>query len=89
MSSYRREYDHRYRAKREKLLGQPCVWCGAPADTADHVPPLKSFPPGEWVGELLPACKKCNFGRRSERATRRRQREQQPVSGRGLWRKLR
>lgn len=63
-------YGAEYRRKREALIGQPCVWCGAPATTADHVPPLEMFPPGEWDGELWPACERCNCGHRAARAMR-------------------
>lgn len=75
-------YGADYRRRRAALLGLPCVWCGAPADTADHVPTLASCPPGEWTGVLLPACRRCNFGRRAETARRRRPAASAPQSRR-------
>jgi len=59
-------YDHRFRQERAALLADRpvCVWCrGAVATQADHVPSLASFPPGEWVGQLVPSCGPCNASR--------------------------
>jgi len=56
-------YTYAYRKARRKLLEDrpPCAYCRARvADTADHVPPLGAFPPGEWQGQLVPACTSCN-----------------------------
>ena len=61
-------YGSEYRRRRAKLVGLPCVWCGAHSTTADHIPPLSAFPPGQWVGELKPACVRCNSGNRAARA---------------------
>jgi 5-methylcytosine-specific restriction endonuclease McrA len=61
-----RGYGWAYQQERARLLaaGPACVYCSAPATTADHRPPLSSFAdPADWVGELVPACKRCNFGR--------------------------
>lgn len=55
-----------YVRERAALLAShpPCAYCGAPATTADHVPPLASFPdPLLWEGYLLPACLPCNTSR--------------------------
>ena len=66
-----------YRAARRRLkaqmdAGEPCHKCGAPASTVDHVPPLSTFPdPREWVGDLLAACARCNFGHGLNRKSRR------------------
>jgi len=51
-----------YERARAVLLAShpPCVYCGAPATTADHVPPLCELPPGQWRGRLVPACLRCN-----------------------------
>ncbi len=35
----------------------PCVYCGDPATTLDHYPPISSVPK---YGVLLPACHECN-----------------------------
>lgn len=54
-------------ARRHLLADQPPCWkCGALATTADHVPPLRAFTsPAAWVGELRPACLRCNSSWRS------------------------
>ena len=64
--------DARYRAARKSILAteQPCHKCGRRATTIDHVPPLSSVAdPRTWQGELLPACKKCNYGHGLNRKT--------------------
>jgi 5-methylcytosine-specific restriction endonuclease McrA len=57
-------YSWAYRQARRSLLadGPMCVYCKVKrADTADHVPPLSSFPAPElWQGDLVPCCKGCN-----------------------------
>ena len=57
-------YSYKYRRAREVLLlGNPiCAYCKVKrADTADHVPPLSSFPAPElWQGDLVACCKGCN-----------------------------
>lgn len=57
-----RGYDREYRRKRAALLeGNPsCHWCGAPATTADHVPPLSE---GGNHDHMVPACHPCNSAR--------------------------
>lgn len=62
-----RGYGAAYRAARAQLLaGNPrCHWCGAPATTADHEPPLDEV--GHPHLSLVPACGPCNFGRRGRR----------------------
>jgi hypothetical protein len=40
-----------------------CVYCGGPADTSDHTPPLCLLPkpwPGNVQAMTVPACSKCN-----------------------------
>ncbi len=62
------------KARKRLLAGSPvCVYCRErPATTADHVPPLSSAPSPElWVGELKPACGKCNFRMGAELANKR------------------
>ncbi len=63
-------YGRRYRVARAKLLegNPPCHWCGKPATTADHEPPLEVSPHPHLY--LVPACKKCNFGRRNSAKSR-------------------
>jgi len=65
-----------YQVARKRLLasGPVCVWCRErPATTADHVPALSSAPSPElWVGELVPACWKCNSSRGAAMTNKRR-----------------
>ncbi|HUR24018.1 MAG TPA: hypothetical protein VMZ73_09130 [Acidimicrobiales bacterium] len=65
MSSTRRGYGAAYRQARAELLAgsPPCHWCGKPATTADHDPPLESA--GYHHLSLVPACESCNYGRRN------------------------
>ena len=68
MGSY--PYGHRYRKLRAGMLGQPCELLltdecvdagGAPAESADHTPPLSRHE--HWEGSgccvLRPACMPC------------------------------
>lgn len=58
-----RGYDASYEQARRALhleLHPPCYWCGAPATTADHYPPLVTHPDTTY---LVPACQPCNSGR--------------------------
>ena len=59
LSPYERGYTWEYRQARQRLLADqpPCIWCGQPATTADHYPPLKYG--GHWES-MVPACKRCN-----------------------------
>jgi 5-methylcytosine-specific restriction protein A len=64
-SATARGYGADYRRLRSLVVvaGAVCWRCGAPATTADHVPPLRSVAhPSLWVGELRPACTRCNYG---------------------------
>ncbi len=63
-SSKSRGYGRAYRQAREALLASHprCHWCGAPATTADHEPPISVV--GHVHLNLVPACQKCNLGRR-------------------------
>ena len=56
-------YGPAYKRARAALLAgnPPCWWCGRPATTADHEPPLHRSP-GPHLN-LVPACAKCNYGR--------------------------
>lgn len=60
-STTRRGYGYHYQQARARLLagGPPCHWCGRRADTADHWPP-KSY--GGALHDLVPACRRCNYG---------------------------
>jgi 5-methylcytosine-specific restriction endonuclease McrA len=62
-----RGYGRAYQMARATLLAThpPCWWCGAPATTADHVPPLAEV--GHPHYNLVPACKPCNSGRVNKR----------------------
>lgn len=57
-----RGYGRAYQLARKRLLADnpPCHWCGAPATTADHEPPVAIAGPHL---NLVPACGPCNFGR--------------------------
>lgn len=47
----------------KKLRRDPCVWCGEPSDTIDHIDPLRvggSSSPDNLVG----CCYACNYRRR-------------------------
>ena len=61
-----RGYDATYEQARATVLAgsPPCHWCGAPATTADHDPPMAQA--GTHY-RLVPACARCNFGHRSTR----------------------
>ncbi len=61
-----RGYDADYQRARADLLAtrSPCYWCGQPATTADHDPPL-AVPAERRV--LRPACTTCNYGHRAAR----------------------
>ena len=63
-------YGAEYRRRREAVLGQPCIWCGAAADTGEHWPPLETASDGDWTGDILPACRRCNYGRRANKLFR-------------------
>ena len=60
-------YDHRYRrlnGDREALYWR-CVYCGLPADTVDHFPPLSRVHDYDAVDESgiyvkFPCCRQCN-----------------------------
>jgi len=62
-SSTRRGYGRPYQRARAAILegNPPCHWCGDPATTADHEPPLAET--GTPHLNLVPACRKCNYGR--------------------------
>ena len=68
-SSSHRGYGAAYRRARAALLagGPPCHWCGAPATTADHEPPIQVA--GRPHLNLVPACAPCNYGRRPAQPT--------------------
>jgi hypothetical protein len=44
---------------RALILGDPCVYCGVPSDTADHIRPLKAGGTERW-DNLAPCCRSCN-----------------------------
>lgn len=62
-----RGYGRAYQLARKRLLASSpaCHWCGAPATTADHEPPIAEV--GYPHLQLVPSCGPCNFGRRSRR----------------------
>lgn len=53
-----------YRAARARVYGLPCWRCGGRGTTADHVPALAEHAHviGSGCCEVLPACRRCNFG---------------------------
>lgn len=48
-----------------KLLSQPCIYCGKPAEHIDHVIPIARGG-RHSVGNLAPACKSCNLHKSSK-----------------------
>lgn len=48
----------------EGSMDDPCVYCGAKADTADHIVP-RSVGGGNEVENLAPCCKRCNMEKSS------------------------
>lgn len=44
----------------EKMLRQPCIYCGAKSEHIDHIVPL-SRGGRHSIGNLAPACAKCNL----------------------------
>lgn len=50
---------------RQLLAGDPCSYCGAPAEHADHIVPLSKGGPEAW-DNLTAACASCN-GRKNTR----------------------
>lgn len=62
-SPKQRGYDGEYRKARAQLLANhpTCVYCGAPATTADHVVPVSKG--GTTKDNLVPACARCNSQR--------------------------
>lgn len=73
-----------YRAARAALRRNPapCVYCGKPATTLDHVPALvlHEHEPGTGCCELHPSCAGCNF-RHGARLGNRRRRHRRMVAG--------
>lgn len=69
-SATQRGYGWAYQKARARLLASnpPCHWCGAPATTADHLPPIEEV--GHPHLSLVPACGPCNFGHKAKRASR-------------------
>jgi 5-methylcytosine-specific restriction endonuclease McrA len=44
----------------------PCVYCGGPTDTVDHIRPVSLGGPNHWTN-LAPACRPCNSGKKDRR----------------------
>jgi 5-methylcytosine-specific restriction endonuclease McrA len=61
------EVDHSGRTElyAEVLSGDPCSYCGARADTIDHVDPVSRGGRHDWKN-LTAACRRCN-SRKSDR----------------------
>jgi 5-methylcytosine-specific restriction endonuclease McrA len=45
------------------IAGNPCVYCGAPADTVDHIDAVHLGGTDRW-GNLAPACQSCNSSKK-------------------------
>lgn len=45
-----------------RYAGQPCHYCGAKADTVDHIVPL-AIGGTNGVYNLVPACRACNLAK--------------------------
>jgi 5-methylcytosine-specific restriction endonuclease McrA len=41
------------------ILGDPCVYCGGPTESVDHIVPVSRGGTGDW-DNIAPACKSCN-----------------------------
>lgn len=41
------------------ILADPCVFCGAPSDSVDHIVPVSGGGTGDW-DNVAPACMRCN-----------------------------
>lgn len=67
-NAHRRGYTRQWRRKARRLYDQPCHWCGAPADTADHLTP-KAKGGTDHPDNLVPACRSCNSSRRDRGGT--------------------
>ena len=75
-----RGYGTEYKRRRAALLADnpDCHWCGQPATTADHWPPLAYLREAgldDDAGMLVPACAHCNY---SHVGTRRLNGQQPP-----------
>lgn len=65
ISPSRRGHGYDYQRARAALLedGPLCAWgCGRPATTADYAIPWSR---GGTIDDLVPACGRCNYSRRS------------------------
>jgi hypothetical protein len=47
------------------LANDPCVYCGAPAGTVDHIQPINQAGTDEW-DNYAPACSSCNSSKRDK-----------------------
>lgn len=47
----------------EIIDADPCVYCGNPSDTVDHIHPALHGGPNHWTN-YAPACKPCNSAKR-------------------------
>lgn len=65
-----RAQDSTYKRNRKDVLGLPCVFCGKPADTADHIVPV-SRGGDNSPANLQPACRDCNNSKGDRSAPRR------------------
>jgi 5-methylcytosine-specific restriction endonuclease McrA len=52
-------------AARARILDNPCAYCGAPAEHADHVTPLARGGL-DCLENLAPACARCNLSKGSQ-----------------------
>lgn len=46
----------------EILIGAPCVYCGEPSDTVDHIVALSKGGTNDWFN-MSSACRSCNSGK--------------------------
>ncbi len=67
-AAYRRAEiaDTETRAYVEVIRRDPCVYCGAPSDTIDHIVPISVGGRNHW-SNLAPACRPCNSGKKDRR----------------------
>lgn len=51
-----------YRRAKARLRGAPCIYCGAPSDTVEHLVPIVAGGT-DVTNNLAPACGPCNYRR--------------------------
>ena len=71
MAADRARSSSHYRDAKRRFAGQPCIYCGRPSDTVEHVVPV-SLGGTDDPSNLAPACARCNYSRGATLGNRRR-----------------